>query len=53
MEPTLRPQDIADVLDRLTAATQRVSAAYPGDRLDRQPVHTVYGGAQLFSADVV
>jgi len=25
---------------------------YPGDRSDRQPVHTVYGGANLFKADI-
>lgn len=24
---------------------------YPGERADRQPVHTVYGGAHLFKAD--
>ncbi|MGH7543550.1 MAG: DUF6986 family protein, partial [Gemmatimonadota bacterium] len=24
----------------------------PGERADRQPVHTVYGGADLFSADL-
>jgi hypothetical protein len=29
-----------------------VAEAYPGDRADRQPVHTVYGGAHLFSADI-
>ena len=28
------------------------AAAYPGDGGDRQPVHTVYGGAHLFTADV-
>lgn len=26
---------------------------YPADRPDRQPVHTVYGGANLFDAEVV
>jgi citrate lyase beta subunit len=26
---------------------------YPGESGDRQPVHTVYGGAQLFGADTV
>jgi len=25
--------------------------AYPGERADRQPVHTVYGGAHLFKAE--
>ncbi|MFI5371647.1 MAG: DUF6986 family protein, partial [Candidatus Eisenbacteria bacterium] len=53
METTLRPQDIADVLARLAEANRQVGVAYPGERPDRQPVHTVYGGAQLFTADVV
>ncbi len=35
---------------RLSQAAGRVAAAYPGEGPDRQPVHTVYGGAQLFSA---
>jgi citrate lyase beta subunit len=26
--------------------------AYPGDRSERQPVHTVYGGANLFRSDL-
>ena len=36
--------------ERLEAASRRVTAAFPGDKPDRQPVHTVYGGAQLFTA---
>ena len=35
----------------LAAANRRIAAAYPGDSGDRQPVHTVYGGAHLFRAD--
>jgi len=37
----------------LSEANRRVNALYPGDRASRQPVHTVYGGAQLFRADTV
>jgi citrate lyase beta subunit len=37
----------------LGEANRRVNALYPGDRASRQPVHTVYGGAQLFRADTV
>lgn len=40
----------AGVMSRLTGANAEVAARYPGDRPDRQPVHTVYGGAQLFKA---
>ena len=36
--------------ERLERASRHVAAAFPGDKPDRQPVHTVYGGAQLFSA---
>lgn len=31
-------------------AARRIEDRYPGDRPDRQPVHTVYGGAHIFSA---
>jgi citrate lyase beta subunit len=35
----------------LAAANRLFSEKYPGPTPDRQPVHTVYGGAQLFRAD--
>src|SRR5258708_3531746 len=35
----------------LSAANRAFSAIYPGDRPARQPVHTVYGGAQLYKAE--
>jgi citrate lyase beta subunit len=45
----------ADSLKELFAPLQRAHGAfasrYPGPRGDRQPVHTVYGGAHLFRAD--
>jgi citrate lyase beta subunit len=37
--------------DTLAAANRAFMATYPGDRPARQPVHTVYGGAQLFKAE--
>ncbi len=40
------------LISRLAAANAVVSEAYPGDRPDRQPVHTVYGGAHLFTPDL-
>lgn len=39
------------ILERLGPALDSVAARYPGERADRQPVHTVYGGAHLFKAD--
>ncbi len=38
-------------IERLENANQEFAEARPGSRPDRQPVHTVYGGAQLFKAD--
>jgi citrate lyase beta subunit len=36
---------------KLRKANTAFARRYPGDAADRQPVHTVYGGAQLFQAD--
>jgi len=52
MDTVLDPRNTRELLHRLSGANRRFAEAYPGDRADRQPVHTVYGGAQLFSADV-
>jgi citrate lyase beta subunit len=38
--------------DSLTDANHEFSRRYPGDSGRRQPVHTVYGGAHLFKADL-
>ena len=35
----------------LGQANRAFMAIYPGDRPQRQPVHTVYGGAQLYQAE--
>jgi len=40
----------ADVLKTLAAANRSFAERFPGDRPDRQPVHTVYGGAHLFKS---
>ena len=46
----------AAINDQITAALARandtVGGQFPGDASTRQPVHTVYGGAHLFSADI-
>jgi citrate lyase beta subunit len=39
------------LLNTLQGANLRFQQTYPGDKPDRQPVHTVYGGANLFKAD--
>ncbi|WP_338407929.1 hypothetical protein [uncultured Flavobacterium sp.] len=35
----------------LSQANSAFNEIYPGDRSDRQPVHTLYGGANLFKSD--
>ena len=35
----------------LSNANTEFQKIYPGDRSDRQPVHTLYGGANLFKSD--
>ncbi|HWA76427.1 MAG TPA: phosphoenolpyruvate kinase [Polyangiaceae bacterium] len=43
--------EAAGEMSALSEANQRFAASYPGDRAARQPVHTVYGGAQLYRAE--
>jgi citrate lyase beta subunit len=40
-----------DAFSRLKTANATFMKTYPGETGRRQPVHTVYGGANLFSAD--
>ncbi len=39
--------------ERLRDANLAFARAHPGEAAGRQPVHTVYGGAQLFTADAI
>lgn len=48
---TLSSDSLAAWSGRLEQASARVADDYPGDGPERQPVHTVYGGAQLFSSN--
>jgi citrate lyase beta subunit len=48
---SLPEKKLHKALDRVQRAQARVLERYPGDSGERQPVHTVYGGAHLFSAD--
>lgn len=41
------------ILEELRTANLAFQKTYPGDRAERQPVHTVYGGANLFKSDSV
>jgi hypothetical protein len=51
MKTSLPGAELDRIVGPLRTANQAFSARYPGERADRQPVHTVYGGAHLFRAD--
>ncbi|MEW5798734.1 MAG: phosphoenolpyruvate kinase [Bacteroidota bacterium] len=51
MHSTLTQQDFETIASALRIANAAFSKIYPGDSSKRQPVHTVYGGAQIFKAD--
>lgn len=48
---TLSTDSLTEWSGRLEKASARVLDDFPGDVPERQPVHTVYGGAQLFSSN--
>jgi citrate lyase beta subunit len=46
--PSTKREQLFNSLKAANTAFQKI---YPGDRSDRQPVHTLYGGANLFKSD--
>jgi len=48
---SLTPRSLGPIIAGLRTTNRAVARAYPGETGDRQPVHTVYGGAHLFKAD--
>lgn len=52
MKTTLSSGMVQAILDPLARANAGHDAFYPGDCNERQPVHTVYGGAHLFKAGI-
>jgi citrate lyase beta subunit len=48
---SLSPRDLKPITTALGKANAAAAAAWPGETGDRQPVHTVYGGAHLFRSD--
>ncbi len=50
MRTSLDPAHVFEALDALIEPNNTLLAANPGDAIDRQPVHVVYGGAHLFKA---
>ena len=51
VKPSLSPLAMSSVLRSLQKTNAAAAKALPGEPEDRQPVHTVYGGAHLFRSD--
>jgi len=51
MNFSIKENEKESLLNNLQPANLEFQKKYPGDKPDRQPVHTVYGGANLFKAD--
>ena len=52
MKQSIPSQKSNSILSELGVANKSFQKVYPGDRPERQPVHTVYGGANLFKLDM-
>ncbi len=52
MKTTLEPRALIDATQELSKANAAFRSSYPTDAGRRQPVHTFYGGAHLFRADI-
>ena len=51
MKASLSAEHLRELTEQLRAANEEFAKHYPGETGNRQPVHTVYGGAHLFKAD--
>jgi citrate lyase beta subunit len=51
MKLSIPENNRVQILSELGSANKIFQKIYPGDKPDRQPVHTVYGGADLFKSD--
>lgn len=51
MKTSLDQSALKDASAALREANLKFASAHPGESPGRQPVHTVYGGAQLFTSD--
>ncbi len=53
MQTSLQEQDLDPIFSNLAKANQEFNKVYPGEGKSEQPVHTLYGGAQLFKKDSI
>ncbi len=52
MPTSLSAESVREAFERLRTANLAFNQLCPGESGSRQPVHTVYGGAHLFKADI-
>jgi citrate lyase beta subunit len=52
LKTTLTHEIVASIVQPLIAANNAQDACFAGESVERQPVHTVYGGAQLFKSEM-
>ena len=50
MQYTVDKIEIEPFLARLAKSNQAFDARHPGLKMNRQPIHTVYGGANLYQS---
>ncbi|HJZ47730.1 MAG TPA: aldolase/citrate lyase family protein [Roseiflexaceae bacterium] len=50
MNLSLAPEPLAEITQHLSEANARFNQRYPGASIERQPIHSVYGGAHLYKA---
>jgi citrate lyase beta subunit len=51
MKTTFTPQMLAPILETIESANAAHGRLFPGEPVERQPVHVVYGGAHLFKPE--
>src|SRR5260370_9109619 len=51
MKTTFTPEMLAPILESVETANAAHDRLFPGEPVERQPVHVVYGGAHLFKTE--
>jgi citrate lyase beta subunit len=53
MQLSISGEQKAAIIEKLGVANQAFNQIYKGDRADRQPIHTLYQGADVFHSNVI
>ncbi len=51
MNTTLNDKELKNIFELISKGNKNRNTSHPGESIERQPVHTVYGGAHLFKHD--